>query len=67
MDLSKNIIGILSLTALVPSLAEAQKKQPNVLFIMTDQQRWDALQCAGNREIKTPNMDRIAREGVQFV
>lgn len=62
-------IGIVTfaLTALLPKLVLGQDKRPNVLFIMTDQQRWDAMQCAGNLEIKTPNMDRIAREGVQFV
>jgi len=41
-------------------------EKTNVLFIMTDQQRWDALRCAGNLEIKTPNIDRLAKGGVQF-
>lgn len=41
--------------------------KPNLLFIMTDQQRFDAMSCAGNLTIKTPNMDRLAREGVKFV
>lgn len=41
--------------------------KPNLLFIMTDQQRFDAMSCAGNLSIKTPNMDRLAREGVMFV
>ncbi len=41
-------------------------KRLNLLFIMTDQQRWDAMSCYGNPVIKTPNMDRIAREGVRF-
>lgn len=67
MEITKSGIGILTLAALIPTNTSAQKKQPNVLFIMTDQQRWDAMQCAGNLEIKTPNMDRIAREGVQFM
>ena len=40
--------------------------QPNLLFIMTDQQRFDAMSCAGNTVLQTPNMDRIAREGVIF-
>ena len=44
----------------------ADAKQPNLLFIMTDQQRFDALSYSGNKNIKTPNMDRIAREGVWF-
>lgn len=42
-------------------------EKTNVLFIMTDQQRWDALGCAGNLEIKTPNIDRLAKGGVQFM
>lgn len=40
--------------------------KPNLLFIMTDQQRFDALSYAGNKVLKTPNMDRIALEGVWF-
>jgi len=38
--------------------------QPNLLFIMTDQQRYDAVGVNGNDAIQTPNMDRIARSGV---
>jgi arylsulfatase A-like enzyme len=41
--------------------------RPNLLFIMTDQQRFDAMSCAGNTVLETPNMDRIAREGVRFI
>jgi arylsulfatase len=39
--------------------------KPNILLIMTDQQRWDAFGCI-SPWMKTPNMDRIAREGAQF-
>jgi len=39
--------------------------QPNILFLMTDQQRWDALSCASSW-VDTPNLDRIAQEGVRF-
>ncbi|MHB1455738.1 MAG: sulfatase-like hydrolase/transferase, partial [Armatimonadota bacterium] len=38
----------------------------NVLFINTDQQRFDALSCAGNPYVSTPNLDRLASEGVRF-
>ena len=41
-----------------------EKKPPNLLFIITDQQRFDALSYAGNTVLKTPNMDRLASEGV---
>jgi len=50
-----------------PFITQGQIKHPNVLIIMTDQQRSDALGCAGNLEIKTPNMDRLAKGGVQFL
>ncbi len=40
--------------------------KPNFVFFMTDDQRWDAMSCAGNEILKTPNMDRIAQEGVRF-
>ena len=39
---------------------------PNVLFIMTDDQRQDAMSAYGNTVLKTPHMDRIAREGIRF-
>lgn len=54
-------------SAFFPFITRGEEKQPNVLIIMTDQQRWDALGCAGNLEIKTPNIDRLAKEGVQFL
>ena len=38
---------------------------PNILLLMTDQQRWDAMGCSGDW-VETPNLDRIASEGVQF-
>lgn len=41
-------------------------RPPNILILMTDQQRYDHLGCAGNRWLRTPAMDRLAREGVHF-
>ncbi|WP_036746215.1 arylsulfatase [Paenibacillus sp. UNC451MF] len=40
--------------------------KPNVLLIMTDQQRWDTLGCYGNKVIETANLDWIASEGTVF-
>lgn len=42
------------------------KKKPNIIFILTDDQRWDALGYAGNDIIHTPNMDVLARDGLHF-
>lgn len=44
---------------------QAQKRK-NLLFIMTDQQRYDALSIAGNTVLETPNLDRLAKQGVYF-
>ena len=39
---------------------------PNILIFYTDQQRWDALGANGNTDIKTPHLDRLADQGVNF-
>jgi len=44
----------------------ADKGKPNVLFILCDDLRWDCLGCAGHPHLKTPNIDRLAAEGVRF-
>lgn len=41
-------------------------KRPNIIFILTDDQRWDALGFAGNQIIQTPNMDELASKGLYF-
>jgi arylsulfatase A-like enzyme len=46
--------------------AETPKKPVNLLFIMTDQQRWDAMSVAGNSILKTPHLDQLASEGARF-
>jgi len=40
--------------------------RPNVVFILTDDQRWDQMGCAGHEYLKTPHLDRIAAEGALF-
>ena len=41
-------------------------KQNNILLILTDQQRWDSLGCYGTPGVHTPNLDRLASEGIIF-
>ncbi len=55
----------LSLAA-VAGTALAQTAKPNVILIMTDDQGWGDLSLHGNPHLKTPNIDRIARDGMQF-
>src|SRR5437764_1369935 len=46
--------------------ANAKTDRPNIIFVLMDDQRWDDLGYAGHPFVKTPNIDRIAREGVRF-
>jgi arylsulfatase A-like enzyme len=41
-------------------------KRPNILFIFSDQHRAQAMSCAGDQNVFTPNIDRLASEGVRF-
>ena len=41
-------------------------QRPNILLLYTDQQRWDALSANHNSEIITPNLDRLAGQGINF-
>ena len=46
--------------------SEAGGARPNVLWICTDQQRWDTIRSLGNEHIRTPNIDRLVASGVSF-
>lgn len=50
--------------AVMCSLAEA--KQPSILFIFADDWGWGDLSCHGHPYVKTPNIDRLAKEGTDF-
>lgn len=41
-------------------------QKPNIIYIMTDQQCATAMSCAGNLDVSTPNMDRLAERGIRF-
>ena len=46
--------------------ATAVNRPPNILLIITDQQHANMMSCAENKNLKTPAMDRLAREGIRF-
>ena len=50
------------------AIAQSQRESrpPNIVFLMTDNHRWDLLGCAGNEIIRTPHIDSLAERGVQF-
>ena len=45
--------------------AIVKKKKPNIIFLLTDDQRYNALGCMGNEEIQTP-IDKLAEQGIVF-
>ncbi len=50
---------------LLPMAAMSQQR-PNIVYIMSDQQAATDMSCAGNTDVKTPNMDRLAQRGMRF-
>src|SRR5687767_10335101 len=56
---------ILSSVSLGQSDRRAERR-PNIIFILVDDLRWDELGIAGHPFLKTPNIDRIGREGAVF-
>lgn len=56
---------LLAVACLAPTSAQAQER-PNVLFIIFDDWGWNHSGAYGSEWVKTPNFDRVAREGVRF-
>jgi arylsulfatase A-like enzyme len=54
-------------TAAAASVKSAKPQdRPNIVFLMSDEHRADAMGCAGNHAVHTPNLDRLAARGVRF-
>ena len=58
------LVGILVYCS--PSYLTAQERRPNILFILMDDLRFDELSCTGHPFVKTPYIDRLAKEGAIF-
>src|SRR5512136_1034530 len=50
----------------VPLAPERPRYRPNILFILADDLGYGDLGCYGQKKIKTPNLDRLASEGMRF-
>ena len=67
MSLLLRLLGALSLALLVAAPADAATpRPPNIVFILVDDLGWGDFSCFGNTESKTPNIDRLAAEGLAF-
>jgi len=63
MPLARLLLIALTLLALPASAAD---RKPNILLILCDDLGYGDLACYGNSKIKTPNIDRLAKEGIRF-
>ncbi|TXD46773.1 sulfatase [Polaribacter sp. IC073] len=50
----------------VPKIASSKVNKPNIVLILTDQHQAKALSIAGNFDVKTPNLDKLAKTGTRF-
>lgn len=64
--LSSGTLALAGVAGLLAGCASQPEKRPNIIFLLTDDHRWDALHCAGNPVIYTPNLDRLASDGIRF-
>jgi len=62
----KNVILVFSLLAIAACQSTKETNQLNVIYILTDQWRGDALGYAGDPNVKTPNLDAFSKEAVNF-
>jgi N-acetylglucosamine-6-sulfatase len=60
-------VGIAACSAPPPAAVDPPRRQPNIVFVLVDDMRWDEMHVAGHPFIETPHMDRVAREGARFV
>jgi len=62
----KFILAYLSFFICLHTVSAQQQSRPNILLIMTDQQTAEAMSIAGNKDLNTPAMDKLAKNGVRF-
>lgn len=64
----KQILGLAALSIIATSCSkkETPATQPNIIYILADDLGYNELGCYGQEKIKTPNIDRLAAEGIRF-
>lgn len=50
----------------LPKVSQAQSQKPNIIYIYADDMGYGELGCYGQQKIKTPNIDKLAKEGIRF-
>jgi arylsulfatase A-like enzyme len=66
MNPSYCLLPLLAAVLALPLHAAQDKGRPNILFLLADDMRADAMSCAGNPALQTPNLDALAARGTRF-
>ncbi|HOX38742.1 MAG TPA: sulfatase-like hydrolase/transferase [Candidatus Brocadiia bacterium] len=70
-DFLKSLAGGAAALSLAPRAGAAEEtrmsRRPNILFLFTDDQRFDTIRALGNEEIRTPTLDGLVRDGTTFM
>lgn len=64
--MKKSLFLLISLTFLYSCSKDIEPKKPNIILIFIDDMGWADLSCFGNNDAKTPNIDKLASEGISF-
>jgi arylsulfatase A-like enzyme len=57
---------LLKASSAIPVLAQQRAAPPNIVFLISDDHSLPDVGCYGNSVVRTPNLDRLAKEGVRF-
>ncbi len=60
------LIIILAIEIFLFNSISAQTKNPNIILFIADDVSWDDFACYGNQDVKTPNIDKLASQGIRF-
>ncbi len=60
------VVWMLAVASALSAFGSPVKVAPNILFLLSDDQRFDTIRALGNREIETPNLDRLVHNGFSF-
>ena len=60
------MLGLAAITFLGQAAGAERDERPNILFVFADDHGYQALSCYGSKVNQTPNLDRIAKEGMRF-
>jgi len=59
-------VAVIILTVIMFSLSKEESRKPNIIYILADDLGYGDLSCYGQKKFKTPNIDRLAAEGIRF-